>query len=699
MPPSNAAHADATADDACGKAMNFQLAGHLDRAAQLYRAVLEAQPAHAVANHCLGMLNLQLERPADGLPFLLAALTEHPEIPDYWLGYLEALLQAGQLDAAQEALALGRQHGLSGRAVEEFAARATQRHQARILSQNEELLGMMAQRRFAEALVQARNMTKRFPENGLGWKVFGALLWTEGLADEALLAMQTSTRFLPHDAEAHSNLGISFAALKRFGEAEIWLRKALTINPAFAPAHYRLGMYYELQARYEEAEASLRAATALRSNPLTVDDEQGSSNLLYVISHNPNVDAGALFAEHRKVGEYFEAGLRASWPRHSNTPDPDRRLQIGFVSGDFRDHSVGMFLEPVIARLGHRPGVEVHAYYNYAAEDQLSARLRGHFQHWHSIAALTNVDLAKRITEDRIDILVDLSGHTAENRLPVFARKPAPIQVSWLGYPGTTGLKSMDYYLADRHWLPPGQFDRLFTEKLVYLPDRWAFQPHADAPAVNALPALESGRLTFGSFHRVGKINASTVRLWSDLLLALPQSALLLGAIESGAQQHTLIEKFAAHGIESARLRFHERCPMDRYLALHHQVDIALDTQPYSGATTTMHSLSMGVPTLTIAGRTSMARACAGILAQAALDGFTAADAAEFVEKGIHWANHLTELAHLRAGLRTRLTLAPGGQPDLIAAHLEGALRQMWRRWCAGLQPESFHSADATPLS
>jgi predicted O-linked N-acetylglucosamine transferase (SPINDLY family) len=722
MPLSNAAHAEATADDACRKAMNFQLAGDLDRAAQLYRSILQTQPTHAVANHCLGMLNVQLRRPAEGMPFLVAALTERPEIPDYWLGYLEALLQAGQVDAAEEALALGQEHGLSGKAVEEFAARlaggapkravshppvptaprsaqpsklsrSARRSQARILRRNDALLAMMAQRRFSEALVQARSMTKRFPENGLGWKVFGALLWAEGFADEALIAMQASTRFLPRDAEAHSNLGSSFAALKRFDEAEIWLRRALTIDPAFAPVHYRLGMYYELQARYEEAEASLRAATSLRSDPLSVDDEQGSSNLLYVMSHNPNVDASALFAEHCKVGEYFEAGLRATWPRHSNTPDPERRLRIGLVSGDFRNHSVSTFLEPVVARLGRRSGVELHAYCNYAAEDRMSARLRGHFKHWHSIAALSNIDLAKRITDDGIDILIDLSGHTAKNRLPVFARKPAPIQVSWLGYPGTTGLQAMDYYLADRHWLPPGEFDHLFTEKLVYLPDRWAFQPHADAPAVNALPALGTGHLTFGSFHRLGKINASSIHLWSDLLLALPQATMLMAGISAGAEQLTLIEKFAAHGIEPGRLRFHDRCPVDRYLALHHQVDIALDTQAYAGATTTMHSLSMGVPTLTIAGATSMARAGAGILANVGLDGFTAANAADFVAKGIYWANHLTELAALRAGLRTRLSLTPGGEPDLIAAHLEGALRQMWRQWCAARPADSFHSA------
>jgi predicted O-linked N-acetylglucosamine transferase (SPINDLY family) len=696
-----------TLDDACGKAMNLQLEGQLHLAEQMYRSILEAQPAHAVASHCLGMLSVQLRRPADGLPYLLAALNAHPENPDYWLGYLEALLQAGQIGSAKAALALGRQHGLSGEAVEQFArrlpavaaqspgpTRAERRREALILRREDQaLLDMIAQRRFVEGLAQARTMTERFPGHGLGWKILGALMWAEGRTDEALTAMQTSVRLLPQDPEAFSNFGVSLANLKRYDEAETHLRRALTIDPAFAGAHYRLGMAYELQGRYGEAESALRNAVSLRSKPTSVDDEQGFSNLLYLLSHNADVGADSLFAEHRRFAECVESPLRGSWMQHTNTSDPERRLQIGLVSGDLREHSVATFLEPALARLTGRSNLELHAYYNHSAADGVTARLREHFHHWHPISSLTDVELTKRISDDRIDILVDLSGHTALNRLPAFARKPAPVQASWLGYPGTTGLQAMDYYLADRDWLTPGEFERLFSEKLVFLPDRWAFQTHADAPAVGALPALKTRHLTFGSFHRIGKINSATVRMWSELLVALPQSTLLAVGIPLDGQHDRLKQQFAAQGIAPERLTFHDRCTMDVYLALHRQVDIGLDTYPYSGATTTMHSLSMGVPTLTVAGATSTARACAGILKKVGLDGFIATNPGNFVEKGVYWARHLTALAEERAGLRSRLQQSPGGQPELIAAHLEVALRHMWRRWCAGLPAVSFDTS------
>jgi predicted O-linked N-acetylglucosamine transferase (SPINDLY family) len=209
---------------------------------------------------------------------------------------------------------------------------------------------------------------------------------------------------------------------------------------------------------------------------------------------------------------------------------------------------------------------------------------------------------------------------------------------------------------------------------------------------VGALPALRAGCLTFGSFHRLGKINSSTVDLWSQLLLALPRAKMLLAGIALDGTQDTLIRQFASRGIASERLSFHGRSTMDIYLALHNQVDIALDTQPYAGGTTTMYSLSMGVPTLTVAGATSVARAGAGIHGQLGLDGFVAADAGRFVELGRYWSQHLPELAEVRAGMRDRMRQSPGGKPHLIAGHLESALRHMWRRWCEGLPPESFQS-------
>ncbi|HWG71471.1 MAG TPA: hypothetical protein VN692_18805, partial [Steroidobacteraceae bacterium] len=292
--------------------------------------------------------------------------------------------------------------------------------------------------------------------------------------------------------------------------------------------------------------------------------------------------------------------------------------------------------------------------------------------------------------DDEIDVLIDLSGHTSLNRLRTFARKPAPIQASWIGYPGTTGLRAMDYYLADRHFLPPGRFDGQFTEKLVHLPANVPFQPYEPAPPINVLPALETGSMTFGSFNRLGKINADTIAMWSQLLRALPGSRMIVGGLPRDGREQVLIDRFVSEGVARQRLTLHGRGTMDAYLALHQQVDICLDTYPYSGGTTTIHALWMGVPTLTLAGPTPSARQGAAILGQLGLDEFVAATCADFVAKGSYWAAHAGELAEVRAGLRDRWRRSPARKPEVVADSLERAIRRMWTRWCAGLPAESF---------
>jgi predicted O-linked N-acetylglucosamine transferase (SPINDLY family) len=703
-------------DDMCGDAMNLQIAGQLDVAERLYRAILRAEPRHAAANHCIGMLSVQSRRPSDGLPYLLAALEVNPEVPDYWLGYLEALLLAGQIDDAKECLALGLQHELAGAAVENFATRlqarlqesaaieppailagrpeppkrdrADRRREARIAPKQEAaLLATLRQGNAAQSRAQAQTLTERFPERGVGWKVLGALLWAEGFSDGAMAAMQTAARLLPRDAETHTNLGAALVKLERLEEAETCLVKALEIDAGFAATYVHLGDVYQLQGRYAEAWDSVRSAIALKA-----DDKLLYSSLLFMLSHNPALDADSLFAEHRRIGALFEAPLQASWPRHSNVPDPDRRLKVGLVSGDLRNHAVAHFIEPLLAQLCNYPSLELHAYATNTVEDGVSERLRGYLADWHRVSALSDLHLAQKIMDDHVDILIDLSGHTSLNRLHTFARKPAPIQASWIGYPGTTGLRAMDYFLADRHFLPPGQFDPYFTEKLVYLPAQAPFQPYEPAPPVNGLPALATGSITFGSFNRIGKITAATVELWSQLLRALPAAKMLIAGTLSPGPQTGLIDRFSAAGIDAARLTFHQRCGMDLYLARHHEVDICLDTFPYTGGTTSIHAVWMGVPTLTLAGSTPAARQGAAILSQVGLEGFTATDAGDFVAKGVHWANQLSALADVRQGLRRRLQESPSRRADAIAAALEHAFRHMWRRWCANLPPESFHS-------
>jgi predicted O-linked N-acetylglucosamine transferase (SPINDLY family) len=685
--------ASSNLDEACTEAMKHHINGRPDLAESLYREILRVDPGHANANYCIGMVYVHLRRACDGIPHLVAALEANPQSRDYWLGYMEALLMSGRTDEAKTTLALGRQHGLDGRAVEDFARRLDA-HVRAALHMESAMLAMLEMGKLSEARGSAREMTERFPERGLGWKTWGALLGAAGQTDDALAAMRVSARLMPRDAETHTNLAATLMKLERLDEAEACLKTALEVDPDCAVAYAHLGTVYQLQHRYTEAEASLRRSILLSPNDIEFNEIQRRTSLLFVLSHNPAVSADELFAEHCRVGAHWEAGLVATRPRHSNIPDPERRLQIGMVSGDFCDHSIAGFVEPVLALLRNYESIELHGYHNKDSEDHVTRRLRGHFDHWRPVLTLSNEQLADQIKDDGIDVLFDLSGHTFRNRLAAFALKPAPIQVSWLGYPGTSGLSAMDYYLADRHWLPPGEFDGQFTEKLVYLPDRWAFQRHANAPTVNDLPALVAGSLTFGSFNRMSKLTPSTLRLWAPLLRALPNARMLLGDMPAEDDQHRLIDEFAAQGITRERLILHGRSTMDAYLALHHRVDLCLDTVPYAGGTTTMHALSMGVPTLTLAGSTSFGRAGAGILAQLGLEAFTATDDADFIAKGEYWATHLGALAEVRRGLRARLQQSPERQPDFFVAQFERALRHMWRRWCAGVPAESFHSSE-----
>jgi protein O-GlcNAc transferase len=699
--------------------MKLQVTGRLDLAEPIYRSILETMPTHGAANYCLGMLLVQLRRPADGLPHLLAALTANPELSDYWLGYLEALLLLGEAPLATTTLALARHHGLEGKAADDFAirldakitrptetatptppkeaaaarksARAERRREAReIRRQEAAVLALVKEGRFLEALPLAGLMTERFPEHGTGWKIFAAMLWAAGAPEEALVAMQTSVRLLPEDAEAHANLGTALNKLRRLDEAEQWLRHALQIDPNFAAAHTQLGDNCQLQGRYADAEASFRRAIALNPGDFSGQIDTPHSGLVFMLNHNPAVDADTLFAEHCRIGAYLHRSVRHSVARHPHDAEPDRCLQVGFVSADLRNHAVASFIEPVLHRWKDNDNLRVTAYYAHPTEDEISQRLRGYVSRWHHAHGLTNAQLAQKIADDGIDILIDLSGHTSMHRLAAFAHKPAPVQASWLGYPGTTGLPAMDYYLADKHFLPPGQFDRHFTEKLVYLPAAWPFQPLDSAPPVNRLPALESGFLTFGSFNRLGKINEATVRLWSQLLGALPGSRMVLAGIPLERQHLQVIEWFRQSGIARDRLTAYPWSNQEAHLALHHQVDIALETTPYTGCTTSNHALWMGVPTLTLAGATPASRLSAANLGHLALDEFVALSSDDFVAKGLYWANRLPALAELRAGLRARWQRAPARQPAFVARGIELALRRMWHRWCAGLPAESF---------
>ncbi len=565
--------------------------------------------------------------------------------------------------------------------------------------------------RLEDAIVSYDQVIVLTPEFTGAYIIRGNVLQHLKRLDEALISYDFVISMKADDAEAYCCRANVLHDLKRFDEAVISCRYALEIDPEYAEAYNNLGLTMLELGRLEEAEASFLKAIKYDPNhakaynglgvissrlgrlnseyfkkALAISPEYNDifSNWLFNASMSASLNPSELFAEHLLYAEQYEAPLRPYWQSHNNDKDPYRCIQIGFVSGDFCDHAIASFVEPLLIHLSQFSSLTLHAYYNRVQIDKVSLRLQGYFSFWTAVVGLSDDELAEKIRSDGIDVLIDLSGHTSHNRLLTFARKPAPIQASWMGYPGTTGLQAMDYYLADKFFLPQEPFKDQFTEKLVYLPATAPFNPHNSAPDVNALPALTNGYITFGSFNRLNKFSPEVISVWAKLMLALPTSRLILaGMPESGYD--TLITWFAEHGIVHERLSFYPRSNIVEYLALHHQIDMCLDTFPYNGGTTTCHATWMGVPTLTMAGQTPASRAGASLLQQLGLDDFVSNNVNEFVNKGLSLANDLERLTEIRKVLRKRFELSAYHQPELIAKSLEQALRIMWQRWCDDL--------------
>jgi dTDP-4-amino-4,6-dideoxygalactose transaminase/predicted O-linked N-acetylglucosamine transferase (SPINDLY family) len=704
-------------DEALQAAARETDAGQLDQAEALYRAVLDLAPGHAGAQFGLGMLARQAGDLAAAIPYLTDALQGDTGEERYWLAYIEALIAARQYATAAELIALGRSHGLAGAGVDAFERQLAESgtpDPATI----DAATALFAQGRLDEAGYAAHFLTEQFPQHPFGYKLLGGIYHLQGELAQALDAMQIAAQYAPDDAETLSNLGLLLKTAGRVAEAQDVLARAIALQADNANAHNHMALTLLEQGRLNEAHASASAALALdpghaqAGNTLAmILQHQGRlveaveayrgvlardpantdahSNMLFCMSQLSSIGPNALFAAHRAFGQQLEARLgtpRGAW---DNVPDPERPLRIGFVSGDLRNHALVSFIEPLLERLAGRPGLVLHAYYTYPLHDAVTERLRGHMALWRDVAGLGDAALDTLIRADGIDILIDLAGHTAHNRLPLFARKPAPLQASWIGYPGTTGLMAMDYYLTDRAVLPPGQYDHLFTEKLAYLPVTAPFQPAANAPDLVPPPALVNGFVTFGSFNRLSKISRDVVAVWSGLLRAMPDACLLVAGLpEEGHLQ--LLPWFEQEGIAPERLRFHGRTGMYDYLALHNEVDLCLDTFPYTGGTTTLHAMSMGVMTLTLKGDTAAGRQSASILEHSGLTDFIAHDAADFVEKGQAACRNMAGMAELRATLRSRFSSNTSAPMIQVADSVEHALQQIWKRWCAGLPTASF---------
>ncbi|MGE0372449.1 MAG: tetratricopeptide repeat protein, partial [Gammaproteobacteria bacterium] len=514
------------------------------------------------------------------------------------------------------------------------------------------------------------------PDSAEACHNLGTVYMDQGRLDLAAGNFQKAIDLMPDAAVSHYNLGLIRFRQGRMDDAIACNRRALDLKPDFVRACNNLGVALAYQGRNDEAMRCYDKVLALQPDYANSHSSRLCS-MLRIAATTPD----SLYAAHREFAARCEAPLKPHWRDHANDRDPQRRLRIGYVSPDFRHHSVAQFMEPVLEQ-HDRTQVEIYCYYSYPAKDQVTARLTALADHWLDCANLTDEQLAARIRSDGIDILVDLAGHTRDGRLLTFARKPAPVQVTWLGYPATTGLTAMDYRLCTADTDPPGQ-EAFHSEALYRLPrTMWCYQPHGGRPAGGADSPPPAGSVTFGSLNTYPKISAEAFAAWMEVLHTLPGSRLVMTAVPEDSVRQALAERIAAHGIEPGRVRVHTRLPDAEYHTVLRGIDIALDPFPYNGTTTTCETLWMGIPLITLAGMSSVARSGHALLKMVGLEELVAVDTADYVRRAVELARDAGRLARLRRELPRRFDASPLRDERGFARDLETAYRDMWRRWC-----------------
>jgi protein O-GlcNAc transferase len=616
------------------RAAQLLAAGDLREAEACCRRILAASPADVQALHHLGIIKLRTGR-----------LEESAEL----LGRAVAAAPAAAAASLRVSLSLPLTH-----------------------------LGRRAEAR--EHLIEAIRLDPSFAP---AYTNLAVLLTQEGQWEQADAAFGRAVELQPDNAVALANLALAMRQRGRVDGAIEWYRKAIDADPKSAEAHNALGSCFRESGRIAEAIAEFRAATKLspRSHELR-------SNLLYALYFDPQAPPQEILAEHLRWAESLrnapqEMGDSRSFSNglHNTAQAPaatrSSRLRIGYVSPDLRHHVIGFFMEPILKH-HDREAFEVFCYADVAQPDEIGERLRQYSDVWHNTARLSDQQLARQIREDKIDILVDLTLHMRGNRLGVFALKPAPVQITHLAYCGTSGLPQMDWCVSDWQLSPSGLNEQYFTERLLRLPDSyWCYQGSATGPAVGPLPGLSRGSITFGSLNSFAKVNDQVIEAWAKILNQVPHARLAVHAM-GGAANPSIIERFTRAGIGAQRLVLHDIVPRDQYLSLYNGIDIALDTFPYAGGTTSLDALWMGVPIVSLVGTMPTARTGLTLLKQVGLEHLAASSLEQYVQTAVALSRDIAALAELRAQLRGRLEQSPLMDETRYARNLEAAFRFAW---------------------
>jgi predicted O-linked N-acetylglucosamine transferase (SPINDLY family) len=620
-----------------------------------YQKALELDPASPYASYNFGRLRHERGAHGEAERLLRQALRVRPDFPEARVVLACALEAQGNLQAAATELDAALRYK-----PDDFGALFIY---ARILR------GLGRADDAASALRRALAID---PQNLEARATLFHVLQAKGDPAGAALELEAVLRQRPDWAEALFNYGCVLNKLMRAAEAEAAFRRTIAVAPGFTRAYRMLGGVLLGQCRVEEALELYRHA------PRDADLESAE---LFALNASDHIPDDELFARHAEFGRKLEQAVPARF-HFPMTRSPGKRLRIGYVSGDFSYHVVALFMLPVLEHRD-RAGFEVFCYSTAERVDEYTRRLASHADAWRPVAGQSAAQLADAIHADAIDILVDLAGHSGEPQLQVFAQKPAPVQATWLGYLNTTGLTRMDYRISDAHADPAGLADARHTEKLARLPhSQWCYRPFLSAAPAPAPPCMRNGFLTFGSFNQAVKLSQTSRKRWAEILSRLPGSRLAVLGVPPGRAQQDLLQDLTGMGIDAARLELVPYVSLQDYFAWYNKVDIALDTTPYSGGTTTCDALWMGVPVLTAPGLRPGSRSAASILATAGLTEWIASGPEDYVERAAELSRPEL-LADLRATLRTRLRASPLMDEAGFTKDLETAYRQMWRQYCS----------------
>lgn len=713
---------------ALGKAL--QERNRLTEAVAYYQRAIALDPDFAEAHCNLGLAFLHLGRPHEALASCERSLSIRPELAGAHNSLGLVLQNLGRLNEAEtryrratelapeyaEAMSnLGTIAGIR----EQYAEAAAWFRKAMELRPAVSVLrynlgcALIGLGQIENAIAELRAAVKLAPDYWEAWSKLGIACHLRGQLGEALAHCSRAVQIAPGAAEASHQLGVVLRESGRLPEAVACFENVLTLKSGFSEARFDLAIAYQMQGKLDASVDAYRRAvdaspgfagthcglgialgelgfadeaiaSIAKAIELKPDYQAAQSALLFHLNYSSHHSPLTIFELHRHWADKHARSLAPSAATYPNDQTPQRRLRIGYVSPDFRQHSVAFFLTPVLAHHDHR-NFEVFCYSDVRRADEITQQLKGYADCWRNIVGLLDEQVAAQVREDRIDILVDLAVHSGNNRLLVFARKPAPVQATWLGYAGTTGLVAVDYKITDPHLDPVGETESWHSEQLVRLPDCYfCYTPPPEFPDVSPLPAAGRGFVSFCAFQNLAKVSPQAIELWSQTMVAVPDSRLILKArgLNSEATRQRLRDAFGACGIGAQRLQFEDWGDMTEYLARFGEVDIALDTVPFNGGTTTFHALWMGVPIVTLAGRSALGRIGASILGNLGLPELVAHTPEEFAAICVRLAQDAGALASLRGELRQRMASSPLTDARRFSANLEALYRKMWETWC-----------------